>query len=298
MSLEKSVKKKKNLKKLFIISPIGQPGSETRKYFDKVRRHIIDPVASEKGYKTSRADNISRPGRITKQIIERLLKDDLVVADLTNKNPNVFYELAVRHAVHKPVILMGAIDDDIPFDVAAQRVIFYDLDPDNITRGKKELARQISSVESDKFIVDSPIESSVPLEQSKTGNTKQERIDAILRNQSRQLRRIEEILTEQYSPTDLSTKQRGARLPDPDLEIQFLLELEGFSMDKSYVLEKRSFSSALAEVGKGTRTFSIEDFKKGLGSLKKPMKMFYDRSSLTLWYIKGKRFIAWTRSRY
>ena len=58
-------------KSLFIISPIGSKGSDTRIFFNKVRKHIIDPVASEKGYKTKRADEISLPGRITSQIISR-----------------------------------------------------------------------------------------------------------------------------------------------------------------------------------------------------------------------------------
>ena len=136
MSSSKSKDKKKTRKSLFIISPIGQPSSETEIYFDKVRRHIIDPVASDKNYHTIRADEISRPGRITSQIIEHLREDDLVIADLTKRNPNVFYELAVRHAVGKPVILLGEFGDDIPFDVAAQRVIFYDLDPDHLASAR------------------------------------------------------------------------------------------------------------------------------------------------------------------
>ena len=91
-------------KRLFIISPIGDPGSEIRDTSDKVRRHIIDPPATERGYKTVRSDSISMPGRIDRQIVNHLMNDDLVVADLTDQNPNVFYELAIRHAVRKPVI--------------------------------------------------------------------------------------------------------------------------------------------------------------------------------------------------
>jgi hypothetical protein len=142
---------------LFICTPIGSEGSKTRIHFDKVRRHIIDPVAHEMGYTTIRADEIPRPGTITTHIVEHLLNDDLVIADMTEMEPNVFYELAVRHAVRKPVILMAAIGDRIPFDLAAQRAILYDLDPDNISNAKDELKRQISEVNSEKFIVDSPI---------------------------------------------------------------------------------------------------------------------------------------------
>ena len=60
-------------KRLFIISPIGTKGTETWSYFDKVKRHIIMPSAIKKGYVVVRADDISSPGRIETQIVERLL---------------------------------------------------------------------------------------------------------------------------------------------------------------------------------------------------------------------------------
>ncbi|GAF70120.1 unnamed protein product [marine sediment metagenome] len=178
---------------LFIISPIGSEKSTTRGHFDKARRHIIDPVAKDMGYRTIRSDEIPRPGTITNHIIEHLLKDDLVVADMTERNPNVFYELAVRRAVRKPVILMGAIGDRVPFDLAAQRVIFYDLDPDNITKAKEELRRQISEVNSEKFIVDSPIETAISFESTGqvTEESQMQEVLSILRNLSERMSRVE-----------------------------------------------------------------------------------------------------------
>jgi hypothetical protein len=63
-----------------------------------------------------RADKIMQPGMITKRVLEYLLKSRLVVADLSYHNPNVFYELAVRHATGKPVIHIKRTSDPIPFD--------------------------------------------------------------------------------------------------------------------------------------------------------------------------------------
>ena len=114
-------------KQLFIISPVGSEGSDTRLFFDKVMRHIIEPVGVEYNYEVVRADQLPRPGTITTQIIECLKEDDLVVADLSDHNPNVFYELAIRHAVDKPVILLAKKGTRIPFDLSSQRVIFYTL---------------------------------------------------------------------------------------------------------------------------------------------------------------------------
>lgn len=177
-------------KDLFIISPIGPRNSETRVHFDKVRKHIIDPVAREKGYRTTRSDDIAKPGRITSQIIDRLKNDSLVVADLSRKNPNVYYELAIRHAVQKPVILIGESELDIPFDLAAQRVIPYSLDPDDIIEAKRQLLSQIEAVESDNFIFDSPVTDTIDIATQHTASDEQisQRILAILETQSKDIR--------------------------------------------------------------------------------------------------------------
>jgi hypothetical protein len=82
----------------FVISEIGEQGSSDRSRAGHVRKHTIEPVASQRGYATVRTDEIAEPGAITNQIVSHLLHDGMPVADLTYENPNVFYELAVRHA--------------------------------------------------------------------------------------------------------------------------------------------------------------------------------------------------------
>src|SRR5437016_10492301 len=90
-------------KTCFVISPIGDEGSEVRRRSDQVLKHIVRPAARKCGYSSIvRADQMSKPGLITAQVIQCLVNSNLVVADLTGHNPNVFYELAVRHAIRKP----------------------------------------------------------------------------------------------------------------------------------------------------------------------------------------------------
>lgn len=134
----------------FVISPVGEPGSETRKRSDRVLVHVFE-VALQEEYKVTRADKISEPGMITSQILRALQDSDLVVADLTEHNANVFYELAVRHAVEKPVI--HAIDSHfkIPFDVAGFRTIVFDFtDLDSVAEAIKQLKQQASEIRSGK----------------------------------------------------------------------------------------------------------------------------------------------------
>ena len=86
----------------FVISPIHDRDTDVRKRSDQTIRHLIDPVVKEFGYDVKRSDGETRAGFITTQVIRRLVEAPLVIADLTDHNPNVFYELAIRHASRSP----------------------------------------------------------------------------------------------------------------------------------------------------------------------------------------------------
>ncbi len=133
-------------KTCFVISAFGSTPDEQRGY-KQVLRHLIQKVL-ESRYVVVRADQIDDEGLITNQIIEHLLEDDLVVADLTGLNPNVFYEVAVRHAARKPIVHLITKGQDIPFDVANMRAVPYALDdPDVLEEARAELTRKVSAIE-------------------------------------------------------------------------------------------------------------------------------------------------------
>ena len=156
------------VKLCFVIAPIGAVESETRKRSDKVFKHIIAPAVEKCGYKASRADQLSNPGVITAQIITHILNDHLIVADLTERNPNVFYELAICHAFKRPVVQMIEEGETLPFDVAGQRTIRVNYrDLDSAQNARDELTRQVRAVEKDAGLVDSPISTATALESLK-----------------------------------------------------------------------------------------------------------------------------------
>ncbi|MFZ0863805.1 MAG: hypothetical protein WAN18_24290 [Candidatus Sulfotelmatobacter sp.] len=97
-----------------------------------------------------RSDHIDAPGMITSQVLRAVQESQLVVADLTGHNPNVFYELAVRHAVEKPIIhVIEPRLSKIPFDVGGFRTIDFDLtDPDSIEAAVDALRKQAEKAES------------------------------------------------------------------------------------------------------------------------------------------------------
>jgi hypothetical protein len=119
----------------FVISPIGQPGSETREHADDVYECIIEPALKETQIEGHRADHIQDVGRITRQMYNDILSSDFCIAVLHGFNPNVFYELAVAHSAGIPVILLTEKGIDPPFDLKDERAFNYDLGPRSIHRG-------------------------------------------------------------------------------------------------------------------------------------------------------------------
>ena len=110
----------------FFVSPIGEEGSEFRDHSDLILESLIRPAIEPLGLEVKRADHIQNPGLINKQVFEHLLQARLVIADLSYYNPNVFYELAIRHARSLPAVQMIRKADRIPFDINQSRTVIFD----------------------------------------------------------------------------------------------------------------------------------------------------------------------------
>jgi len=138
-------------KTCFFIGPIGDEKSRIRKWSDLVLKYIVSPVVKELGYEDpARSDLIPKSGSISFEIMRHLVDDDLVVADLTESNPNVFYELAIRHVLQKPAIHIVRDGYKLPFDVRDIRVIPVKIDNlDFAENTRQELKSQIISTEKD-----------------------------------------------------------------------------------------------------------------------------------------------------
>ena len=133
-------------KSLFFVTPIGEPNSPVRTQCDQVMRHLLEPVLSRE-FDIVRADLVDDPGDINKDIIIRLHQSDLVIADLTDLNPNVMWEVGLRHAFNKPIVTICRSDQSFPFDLSAHRHIRYDLsDPDELEKGRATIKRFAETV--------------------------------------------------------------------------------------------------------------------------------------------------------
>ncbi|MEO9458883.1 MAG: hypothetical protein ABJE63_13625 [Lentilitoribacter sp.] len=151
----------------FYVAPIGSEDSIERKHSDLFLSSLVEPALEQFRLNVVRADAISKPGTINKQILEYLLRSRLVVADLSYHNPNVFYELAIRHMIRKPVVQIMRSSDKVPFDVGQVRTIMidtsdiYSLVP-KIDTYRSEIATQVRSALDDPDSVDNPLSTHFP----------------------------------------------------------------------------------------------------------------------------------------
>ena len=87
--------------------------------------HAIRRVAEELRLKCSRGDEEYRSSNILSHILSQIFRARLVIADVTGRNPNVFYELGIAHALGKPVLIISRSVEDVPFDLRSIRVLQY-----------------------------------------------------------------------------------------------------------------------------------------------------------------------------
>src|SRR4051794_3857519 len=110
----------------FVMCPIGDPGSRIRRRSDKVLKDLIEPAVVPLSLRAVRADSFTVPDRLDDEVISHTMQARVGVADLTRANPNVYYELALRHFLQLPAVMIAQKGTKIAFDVAARNTIFVD----------------------------------------------------------------------------------------------------------------------------------------------------------------------------
>lgn len=151
-------KNEKQASKCFIITPIGNENSEVFRKAKGVIESTIKPILREYGFTDIKpAYEINVSGMINTQIINRIVNDDLVVANLTENNPNFMYELCLRHVVAKPIIHICESGTNLPFDIKDSRTIFYENDMLGVEELKNKLRSFMDNLSYTDDYIDNPI---------------------------------------------------------------------------------------------------------------------------------------------
>jgi nucleoside 2-deoxyribosyltransferase/phage shock protein A len=93
--------------------------------FNQVYNEVMEPALEEVGYEINKADSIDSQQNILEDIIRGISEADLLIADLTSSNPNVFYELGIAHGLGIPTVLITQDLEEVPFDLRAYKIIEY-----------------------------------------------------------------------------------------------------------------------------------------------------------------------------
>lgn len=145
-SLEESA-----LNRCFVVGPIGNKfapiGSPTREAYEdalEVFEKVIVPACQAFDLDPIRADQIAVSGAVTEQVLRHLYDDEIVIADVSGGNPNVMYELGLRHTRNLLTILIGEYGQ-LPFDIADIRTIQFSKSDRGLIDARKALERAIQA---------------------------------------------------------------------------------------------------------------------------------------------------------
>lgn len=179
------------IRRCFMITPIGGVGSEDRKRADWIYEFVLKEACQEVGLRPERADQMPGSPMIGTRIFEALRNADVCVADLSTLNANVFYEIGVRHTLQKPIIHIAEDGTKLPFDNAQHEAHFYDRsEVSSLQNLRATLVSQLKTALTPEFVVSNPLTTALgTIEVSQSGDTRDqvlvqlaERLDSVERN--------------------------------------------------------------------------------------------------------------------
>ncbi|MEM0967761.1 MAG: STING domain-containing protein [Verrucomicrobiota bacterium] len=121
------------MKRCFVIGPMGKKAQR----LERLAQEVVAPILQPLGYEVSTPE-LMEIGRIMANVVRDLDHADVVVANLTDWNPNVMYEVGIRHSLGRPTILVTE-DTDVPYDLKSERFFSIRLEKRDIERSREKL---------------------------------------------------------------------------------------------------------------------------------------------------------------
>ncbi len=232
---------KKALGTCFVLMPFKEP-------FDTYFESIIKPAVHAARLDPDRGDSLFRPSPIMADIWQMIQDSKVLVAELTEKNANVFYELGLAHAIGKPVVLISDDLSDVPFDLQSLRVIIYDKnDPAWGTELKSNITESLGETLEDTASAVPSMFRKVVKSQAPTETKSDMRLDDLERRVAALADRGGGFLTKIRSPEDLYSALKGAHSRLEAVEITRSALRSGMPLKLVSTVLRRAISSGEAK---------------------------------------------------
>lgn len=147
--MEEEKQKEKEQKTCFVIMPISDVDGYEKGHFGRVYEYLIKPACEAAGYKVDRADDTSKTNMIIVDILQKAVKYDMAICDISSRNANVFYELGFRQAFNMKTVLIKDKKTVMPFDISNIRTLSYSetLRIDEVEKGRAEIQKALEETE-------------------------------------------------------------------------------------------------------------------------------------------------------
>ncbi|MCO7624726.1 hypothetical protein [Pseudomonas guariconensis] len=201
------------VKSCFTIMPIANMDDYDDGHFSRVYEHLIKPACLQAGYVAHRADVVASSNYIIIDILQKIIESDIVICDLSGRNPNVLYELGVRQAFNLPTVLIKDKKTPRIFDIQGLRTIEYrhTLRIDEVTADIASIQNSIQETAAARNDVNSMLQllgrSAAPLPQKVELSNDTSVILESLKDISRRITRLE-----------------SSRSPNPDVSLDEILD--------------------------------------------------------------------------
>jgi hypothetical protein len=196
------------MKTAFVIMPFSGTSSCTESEWTDLFTEVFKPSIESCGYSCERA--MPETGSLIRSILEKLRNSSLVVADITDRNANVFYELGVRHSLSKRTIIITQDNAHVPSDLTGYWFINYGTTPGKIKKFKEEIKQVMASIERNPEKNDNPVAEFLEQENLSISNfvDKQnlKKLSALYTEFSGNIIELSTLRNPSVSPTHISTE--------------------------------------------------------------------------------------------
>lgn len=211
-----SEKKEEKKEKCFVIMPISDQGDYPSGHFTKVYEQIIKPAVEDTGYEAYRVDENNICDSIINKIFSAIQECPMAICDLSNRNPNVLYELGLRQAYDKPVVLIQDDKTQKIFDVSGISTVFYKSTRvyEDVMEARENIKKAILSTKEGKISTLAKVIKVGTADFSKVEVSQDDMTNVMLERIFNEIRELKNKKETEYLPSVVTNPRNSVRLPN------------------------------------------------------------------------------------